>query len=453
VAEGFTCKVNPAEYRSACQDLHEHEDTGYCVLHFPGEDKEADFKRVKEGKLAQKDYDFSGAVFPVGSAEFQRFGFGESASFNGAVFLGEANFSVARFGGEVTDFSGARFGGEKTFFSGARFGGEKTYGETTYFLGAQFSGEVTDFQDAQFRGEATSFQNARFGGKRTYFSRALFGGETAYFIGAQFGGEQTYFYGAQFGGAETRFQEATFMKEVDFGGATFKERASFWGRKGNLVFSSGAWASFNNSRIEKPEQFTFNTVLLHPGWFINVDVRKVDFTDVTWYGMPGGPEGTLDEEIKEVREFESPHTLLAQACQRLSANAEQNHDYPLANEFYYWSMDALRKENWRRFGLIRTMYWALSGYGVRARRAFSMLLGIWAAFALLYLIVPSSPFAGFSVSDFGEATVYSLGAIARLNPEPKPDPGWFQFLVTLEGLLGPLQIGLLLLAIRRKVLR
>jgi hypothetical protein len=82
-----------------------------------------------------------------------------------------------------------------------------------------------------------------------------------------------------------------------------------------------------------------------------------------------------------------------------------------------------------------------------------VLLGIWAAFTLLYLLVPSSPFSGFSVSDVGEATVYSLGAIARLNPEPKPDPGWFQFLVTLEGLLGPLQIGLLLLAIRRKVMR
>ena len=126
---------------------------------------------------------------------------------------------------------------------------------------------------------------------------------------------------------------------------------------------------------------------------------------------------------------------------------------PLANEFYYWSMDALRKENWRRFGLIRTVYWALSGYGVRARRAFLMLFGIWAAFTILYIVIPSSPFWGFSLSDFGKATVYSLGAIARLNPEPKPPPGWFQFLVTFEGLLGPLQIGLLLLAIRRQVMR
>ena len=224
----------------------------------------------------------------------------------------------------------------------------------------------------------------------------------------------------------------------------------------NRIFDSGVWASFNHSRIEKPEQLTFNTVLLHPGWFINADVRKVDFTNVQWYGMPGGPEGTLDEELGAVKTrgaFESPHAPLSQACQRLSANAEENREYPLANEFHYWSMDALRQEGWRSFGPIRTLYWALSGYGVRAARAFGVLVAIWAVFTIFYLLVPSSPFSGLSVSDFGEAIIYSLGAIARLNPEPKPDPGWFQFLVTVEGLVGPLQIGLLLLAIRRQVMR
>jgi len=47
-----------------------------------------------------------------------------------------------------------------------------------------------------------------------------------------------------------------------------------------------------------------------------------------------------------------------------------------------------------------------------------------------------------------------LGAVARLNPEPRPtEPGLFQSLVIVEGLLGPLQIALLALAVRRKVMR
>jgi hypothetical protein len=251
---------------------------------------------------------------------------------------------------------------------------------------------------------------------------------------------------------------------------------------------------------------TLNNVRLHPGWFINADVRKVDFTDVKWYGMPGGPKGTLDEEIgaalKKHRGEGSPYTLLAQACRRLSTNAEENREYPLANEFHYWSMDVLRKDRWdyliwvrkwisesglrverrcglattlrliwsrirrrqsrRRspFGLINTLYWALSGYGVKAARAFWVLVVLWAAFAVPYMLFGPDALRVSSASNFGEAmehigqaVVYSLSTMARLNPEPKPDPGLFQFLVTIEGILGPLQIALLALAVRRKVMR
>jgi hypothetical protein len=288
------------------------------------------------------------------------------------------------------------------------------------------------------------------------------------------------------------------MKEVDFSGATFKEKASFWGSEGNRIFGSWAWAWFSDSRIEKPEQFTFNRVLLRPGWFINADVRKVDFTDVKWEGISkevedfkrrvenvsrrakGATEAlgkrelrqawrkltasALDIEIKELdqRNVESPYTLLAQTCRRLSANAEENREYPLANEFHYWSMNALRKEGWSRLGLIGTLYWALSGYGVRAARAFWILVSIWLAFTALYfLMVESSPFWVCSASDIwqgidfaGQAAVYSLSALVRLNPRPQSEYlDWFQTLVTIEGILGPLQIALLALAVRCKVMR
>jgi hypothetical protein len=236
-------------------------------------------------------------------------------------------------------------------------------------------------------------------------------------------------------------------------------------------------------------------------------VRKVDFTNVTWHGLPNGPKGALDAEIGSLkshfRRFNrigSPYVLLSQACQRLSANAEENGEYPLANEFHYWSMDALRKERWfhltwlrqkwprvrrrhglastlrwawrvhrkrrlrgtaRHFGPIAALYWALSGYGERAGRAFWALVAIWAVFTTLYTLVASSQFETLSGSIFSQvlgyvwqAAVYSLLALARLNPEPKPEqPGLFQFLVGFEGILGPLQIALLFLAIRRKVMR
>jgi uncharacterized protein YjbI with pentapeptide repeats len=398
VAE-FVCGVrekNP-RYLSACKNLPEYRDTGYCVLHFPGEEKREDFEQVKKDKLEQNNYDFSGTVFPDGTSDFRGRIFMENVIFRGATFIGGAQFSDATFSGAETYFNKAQFSSAETSFSGAQFSGESTY-----------------------------------------------------FEGAQFSGGKTYFLGAQFGSAETSFQEATFAKEVYFSGVTFSEKVIFWGTQGNRVFDPGAWAHFDRSRIEKPEQVTFNTVLLHPGWFINTDVRKVDFTDVKWYGMPGGPEGTIEAEVKSLTErVESPYTLLSQACRRLSANAEENREYPLANEFYYWSMNSLRKEGWRSLGAIGTLYWALSGYGVRATRAFLVLVGICAAFAAFYIA-----FGPPKLEDLGQALVYSLGAVARLNPEPRPtEPGVFQFLVIVEGLLGPLQIALLALAVRRKVMR
>jgi uncharacterized protein YjbI with pentapeptide repeats len=475
VAE-FVCGIrekNP-DYLSACKDLPEYQDTGYCVLHFPGEEKTEDFEQVKKDKLEQQDYDFGGAIFPDGTSNFERYEFDADVNFTGATFVGKANFQEAQFSGEWTSFQGAQFSGAETSFREA-----------------QFSGEWTTFSLAQFSGEWRSFNTAQFSSARTTFE------------GAQFSGEWTHFLATQFESSDTSFLKATFAKEVYFSGVTFSEKVTFWGTQGNRVFGPGAWAHFDRPRIEKPEQFTFNTVLLHPGWFINADVRKVDFTDVQWYGLSHeiltlkkrvkeateafklterAKEGTealkkrelkqawealkkiglkqawdeltttgLDNEIGELeaRTVSSPHTLLAQACRRLSANAEENREYPLANEFHYWSMDALRKQGWLTLGLIGTMYWALSGYGVRATRAFVVLVGICAAFAALYMV-----FGPPKLEDLGQALVYSLGAVARLNPEPRPtEPGLFQFLVIVEGLLGPLQIALLALAIRRKVMR
>ncbi len=78
----FVCGVeekNP-NYLSACKNLPEYRDTGYCVLHFPGEEKKENFEQVKKDKLEQEDYDFSGTFFPEGTSDFSRFVFEARAS-------------------------------------------------------------------------------------------------------------------------------------------------------------------------------------------------------------------------------------------------------------------------------------------------------------------------------------------------------------------------------------
>jgi len=334
--------------------------------------------------------------------------------------------------------------------------------------------------------------------------------------------------------------------------ANFEKQARFIGRRlfdarDSTKEANTKEVTFRNALIEKPENFSLDRVNLRPSWFIDANVRKFRFTNVQW-GLPNeptnGPKGSIKGEIQAIRvrrtkaaaepkaerdgkEDEDEKDLdrqligsyapnvLAMTCRELTANAEENRDYPTANESHYWAMDALRIGSWsalyrallkkevrqriekgelqditrfrdlrfgdldakalwnratwqnfrnrkrERFGLINSLYWLLSGYGVRPLWAFGVLVGMYAVFAVFYMLLPSSPFSVLSTSDvceylgcLGQAATYSLSALARLLPtEPKISPGLFQFLVTVEGLLGPLQIALLLLAVRRRVMR
>jgi len=468
VAEGFTCAVDE-DYRSACEGLDCYaerekeiseeekekilkerrdkdkkgeeyiEDIGggkyklhsrYCVLHFPDEEKDTDeFKSVLNSKLDNHNPNFRGVWFPSTWKDF---------SFK--TFDGNADFSGATF--QCADFEGATFDGDATF--------------TKAIFRATFAEEQrTDFRRATFRGQA-------------YFRETRFTGYTD-------------FYRARF-----------------LGGARFIGAADAGREESKQLFSPTGRVSFNRALIEKPEQFFFDTVALHTSWFVGVDTRKFRFYSVQWYGLSPGRlapdrlEGNIEDEISILaapqwacHKEQEAWKLIGTTCRELHINAEENREYPLSNEFHYWSMDALRKKGSRQLGLIHTAYWALSGYGVRAARAFMALLIIWVVFTTLYVLVPSSPFSvsllseikmtdGHSLgapiqpthvlvplhwpselpSKLGKAAIYSLGAIVRLRPYPRPDgPSGFQFLVTAEGIVGPLQIALLALAIRRQVMR
>ncbi len=400
------------------------------------------------------------------------------------TFNGCASFSRVVFNSEATDFGSAKFGGENTSFyeaefnygvafTGANFGSKdvsflkaKFNGEYTWFFEAAFSGKVS-YSEAEFGSEQTLFTWAEFDGSDTKFLGARFNGKETRFDNARFSSERTYFDNAEFGSARTSFKETTFAKEVNFRETTFREQVGFWGMKNRTVFGTvfGREASvrFDYSRIEKPELFTFDSLVLRPNWFVNVDVRKVNFTNVSWYGLPGGPRGKFEDEIAalEEREVDSPYKLLSQACQRLSVNAEENHEYPLANEFHYWLMQAQRRENpgsgfapWR----LIWWYWALSGYGERLTRAAAWLIGILIGFALLYMLVGpvgvQRGSLGSVVMAAWASIMYSLGVMTRVaNDIPNSASVWVKSFIILEGVVGPFQIALCALALRRRFMR
>ncbi len=336
-----------------------------------------------------------------------------------------------------------------TFRAEAYFG-SATFNERAYFRSATFSAGAS-FHNATFN-ERASFYNATFRAAAS-FNYAAFN-------------------------AEASFVSATFSAEAGFKYAVFNNYVKFAGGETGWGFSDQSSLNLEYARIDKPDHISFHTLTLLPHWFVNVDARKFDFTNVEWRG--GLKHRQIKQEIENLKKkhISSPHRLLAIACRQLAVNAEENHRYEEASKFRYWAMDARRRES--RFGFapwkLGWWYWAASGYGERVFRAFLVLLGVWLLFAWLYTqpntnrlsVQPTigfahqprasneaaiSPDETIEPLEFMDALTYSAGVMTLQKPEPRPVTRPARGLFLLETILGPLQAALLALAIRRKFMR
>lgn len=460
---GFVCECEKW-MRSACKGLpfyQELESRRYCVLHYPGKEKSADFKAALDSKLNKEDFDFRGVWFPH-EVDFSYLEFSTAADFSYAAFSAEADFESATFS-EDADFRSATFCAEAffstaTFSVGANFS-SATFSAVAYFFAATFS-EDTYFSEATF-------------GADTYFSAATFNSDADF-------SEATF-------GANADFNLSVFHSRADFSRASFNDSIHFFESATDRLLEDGTLDAmalgkdpsldFQHVRIEHPERFAFHTLNLRPHWFVNVDSRQFVFSDVGWeWGRI-----SIYQEIAalESNGISSPNRLLAIACRQLAENAEANNRYEEASRFRYWAMDLARRTKWKDWSFWKTdwlhmLYWAVSGYGERILRALGVLAAVWIAFVLLYTHVgfaqqsptpsnegaSSATAASMTVEDrvgqpleFPRALTYSLAVMSLQKPEPKPLTGTAQTLVLLETILGPVQAALLALAIRRKFMR
>jgi hypothetical protein len=428
----FVCDC--AEWmHSACAGepfYKEHQSKRYCVLHFPGKEKSTDFKKALQRKLDNKDFNFHGVWFPD-VLPFSKFDFNEDADFRFATFNAAADFRSATFNA-AANFYKAKFSADANF-------NETIFSAEAYFDSVMFSAAAY-FNETTFRA-AAEFNAATFSAVADFSATAF--------------------------NADAYFSGTTFSAAADFNSATFADHTRFAGAEGQSVFTKTSSLGLQFARIEKPDQVSFHTLTLRPGWFVNIDTRKFDFTNVDW------DWSSIDEEIESLgnKRVSSPHRLLAIACRHLAVNAEENHRYEEASKLRYVAMDARRREAWRGFAFWRLSwwYWLASGYGERVWQAFLVLLGIWLLSALLYNHVgfarPEPQLA--SKSDdvsanrdevglplkFSRPLTYSLGVMTLQKPEPRPVTTAAQTVVLLETILGPVQAALLALAIRRKFMR
>jgi len=415
----FICDCEEAmRYACAGEGFYKKkEGKRYCVLHYPGDEKAADFKTALDKKQSAKDYNFNGVWFPKGvrfkelhwdgSANFNSATFNEDIDFSGVEFSGEALFIKASFNAGV-DFSRANFTADADFLK-ARFG------EDAKFREASFSGDV-DFREASFS-KMADFFSAKFSGD-AYFS-AIFSGD-AYFVTATFSSDADFrsanfrayanfgfvsfsaaaiFDSAKFSGS-AEFKAASFSGSAEFNSASFSADANFRSASfsADAFFSYASFSgytSFNQAvfkdylyfaakpeertlgdqtdlefqfaHVEKPDRVSFHTLELKPHWFVNVDSRKFEFTAVEF-------NYDLKDELERLKKagVSAPHRLLSIACRQLADNAETNHRYHEASRLRYSSFDARRIERFYGFSFWRLdwWYWLASGYGENVLRAF-----------------------------------------------------------------------------------
>lgn len=275
---------------------------------------------------------------------------------------------------------------------------------------------------------------------------------------------------ARFGGAKfagpVDFEDARFHSFVTFDGATFADQVRFVGNNENTIFGSGSTLTLQFAKFEKPHLVSFHTVRLRPSWFINVDSRKFEFTNVDWEWR------SVRSEITRLRrDVPNSHRMLAIAYRNLAVNAEENHRYEEASRFRYMAMDARRIEHWRGmdFHKLSWWYWLASGYGERIGRAALVLFFVFFLSALLYTQVGFARWESRVASErevatvqkdevgaplkFARALTYSAAVMTFQRPEPRPATTAAQTIVLFETVLGPVQAALLALAIRRKFMR
>lgn len=468
---------------------------------------------------------FADATFS-GEASFVHAAFTGAPSFADATFTAEALFAGTTFTADAW-FAGATFSGDATFV-GATFSGKAMFARATFTQAATFI-SVTISGDATFGG-------ATFSGDAMFVSATFTG--SAWFAGTTFSGAAT-FVSATFSGAVT-FDAAVVQSDLQVEATARRVTASGLRGDGRMSLRlRAAEVDLTDVVLAGPVivhglDYPFEgvdekvrVVSLRGLDASSVTLTDVDLSQCRFAGLrradqivldgrcvfadgPGGRRWVLAEEHhwRATRAQTTPRAAeggnralqtagwrrlpgervevvgparLEVLYRQLRKALEDAKNEPGAADFYYGEMQMRREATTRRTERwLLVLYWAISGYGLRARRALAWLalltaLSIggltWFGFPQtgtdqkasgtvatpagrqpITLTVrqsdPIKPLAG----RIEKATEVTLNAVIFRNPDADlTTPG--RYLNITTRILGPILLGLTILAIRNQVKR
>ena len=466
-----------------------------------------DFRRVRFGKGVS----FAGTCFG-GHARFEDAGFDGDALFEGACFKQKADFDRVEFLG-MSDFSQAQFGQEADF-RGAHFRGSQ--GKVVNdFKEADFTGPAR-FRQAHFRA-GVSFERAVFhrraelGPMTSEANVKLVDVLFEQSVSLDVSTPALTCRGTRFNGrADLNIRRA----EVTLDATTFLERSTL---AGSPAFQSSDYfeeineqpveAAAQEARAERglvateqPRLLSVRRASVDSLSLRNVDLSACrffgangldelhievdcDFADPPaswrytrrrtvaeehdWRARHGGTDGWLPpvSQFPDWLESEDPAPLdageVASIYRSLRKALEDHSDEPGAADFYYGEMEmrrltkpdngqplATKVHSFGERAVLRT-YWLVSGYGLRASRAFIFLVATILAGAVLL-----DAFGFHADRAYFRSLLFATeSAISLLRPPPASLTAGGEVVQIALRLIGPLFVGLALLALRGRVKR
>lgn len=489
---------------------HALEGEEYCALHLRSDEKPfAEFVReVRESidNPVDDSYDLIGAYFPKNTpllffynlldefdqaldlrlatfacpVTFYDRTFQAEPRFDGAEFLEYADFRAAEFIAGV-EFGGAHFSAGFTA-DAARFVATASFTLATFdgiasFKGAKFE-TGANFIESTFN-DAAWFELTEFNGALSADNAAFNNGVA--FTGAKIGGENVILtdYPSEY---PVSFVECSFDGKSDFGGAEFRQKTDFMSArfKERAIFSRTIFkqwvgfryaffdrsALFRGTKFEKGASLTavacgsptlmqfMDHVDLSQVELAESDVSRWSFQSVEWRPLtrplvgPWGRQkciGVADEEISTHKTLAAPETLQV-LYRRLQDNYENAHGYGTAGDFHIGAMESRRRD----LKLTDASWWLLSVYrfvslyGERWFWALGLLVGLFLGSSAL--VVALSNDVGFLLALNNCLRIVTFQSNLLLKPVNSLG-AWGE---TALRIVGPVQIAILALAVRRQ---
>lgn len=459
----------------------------YCIFHVPQTlDKiYRDTTKIKEEiehLIAKKDGDWVGFVFPE-KLKLENITIDFPIDMRWCSFK-ELSLSKIIFKNKV-DFSWSTFTEDVSFR-------QINFEQDAYFINANFKGSVLFDYPTKFH-ERAFLNHCHFSGKTQirclfkgrvslnsiiFADSTIFKGSRLLFVGVQDGTKVSDSVSANPSNSSQDTKKSQHSKNpllFDFKNilnkVIQKKAQNISGDKNLRIFDSEV--DMQEVEFRQPERTKFYMVNLSQARLIGTNFRGISFQNVLW--QKKGKRKVIYDEIYIEKSNDNSFKInqlpyLEEAYRNLRITFEGNKDFSTANDFYIGEMEAKRNRKFflqkYMFSIVALYYW-LSRYGtspICAISFFFIFVGIhliltWilqdtsSILVKLKFEVSSVPIIN-DIQTFFACLINSLKVLTlqRLG-ESINMRGWLNLLDIIFGIIGPVQLSLIVLSLRTIVKR